>query len=97
VALALSRQALPVLDMDHIHKFPGSESRRLHTGPFSAQGRYYFGGERGRSAPGPGGARKLTAEGLQVSVVSMPSWNLFNLQPQEYKEEVLLRIFHLRH
>lgn len=32
---------------------------------------------------------KLEAEGLQVGVVSLPSWNLFNDQPQAYKQEVL--------
>ena len=32
---------------------------------------------------------QLTAEGEKVRVVSMPSWELFDLQPQEYREEVL--------
>jgi transketolase len=33
----------------------------------------------------------LTAEGEKVRVVSMPSWELFDLQPREYREEVLPR------
>jgi transketolase len=32
---------------------------------------------------------QLTAEGEKVRVVSMPSWELFDLQPQEYREAVL--------
>ena len=32
---------------------------------------------------------QLTAEGVAVRLVSMPSWEIFDLQPQEYREEVL--------
>lgn len=32
----------------------------------------------------------LAAEGIQVRVISMPSWDLFDKQPQEYKDSVLL-------
>ena len=32
---------------------------------------------------------KLTAEGVKVRVVSMPSWELFNAQPIEYRDSVL--------
>jgi len=32
---------------------------------------------------------KLTAEGANVRVVSMPSWELFEHQSEEYKESVL--------
>ena len=31
----------------------------------------------------------LTAEGIRSRVVSMPSWKLFLLQPDEYRESVL--------
>ncbi|HXM98273.1 MAG TPA: transketolase [Candidatus Dormibacteraeota bacterium] len=33
---------------------------------------------------------KLSAEGKKVRVVSMPSWELFEKQPQTYRDEVLL-------
>jgi transketolase len=36
-----------------------------------------------------GAAEKLAAEGVQVRVVSMPSWELFEEQTQEYKDSVL--------
>ncbi len=32
---------------------------------------------------------KLSAEGIRSRVVSMPSWELFEHQPQEYQDEVL--------
>lgn len=34
--------------------------------------------------------QKLAAEGIEVRVVSMPSWELFEKQPQEYKDSVIL-------
>lgn len=33
--------------------------------------------------------QKLLAQGVQVRIVSMPSWELFEAQPAEYREEVL--------
>ena len=33
---------------------------------------------------------KLKAEGIKARVVSMPSWDLFEHQDQDYREEVLL-------
>jgi transketolase len=35
-------------------------------------------------------AKKLDAEGKKVRVVSMPCWELFEEQSQEYKDSVLL-------
>ena len=35
------------------------------------------------------GARQLAAEGLNVRVVNVPSWELFEKQPREYREAVL--------
>jgi transketolase len=34
--------------------------------------------------------RLLAEEGIQVRVVSMPSWELFNKQPKEYRDSVIL-------
>jgi transketolase len=39
---------------------------------------------------------KLTKEGMQVRIVSMPSWKLFDAQPQSYRESVLPRSIHAR-
>ena len=35
-------------------------------------------------------AKKLEAEGKKVRVVSMPCWELFDEQPQSYKDSVLI-------
>lgn len=34
--------------------------------------------------------KKLAEEGIQVRVVSMPSWELFDKQPKEYRDSVIL-------
>jgi transketolase len=39
---------------------------------------------------------KLTKEGMQVRIVSMPSWKLFDAQPQSYRDSVLPPIVHVR-
>ncbi|MGZ5261557.1 MAG: transketolase-like TK C-terminal-containing protein, partial [Burkholderiales bacterium] len=39
---------------------------------------------------------QLTAEGIKARVVSMPSWELFKQQPQEYQDSVLPPQVHAR-
>ncbi|MBL8861710.1 MAG: transketolase [Planctomycetes bacterium] len=85
---ALTRQALPTLDRAKLGSAAG-----LH------QGAYVL-----RDAPNPqviligtgsevqlclAAADKLAAEGLAARVVSMPSWELFERQPQSYRDAVL--------
>ncbi|HEY2396794.1 MAG TPA: transketolase [Rudaea sp.] len=41
-------------------------------------------------------ATQLTAQGIAVRVVSMPSWDLFELQPDSYRDSVLPRDVPLR-
>ncbi|MFC5441627.1 transketolase [Rhodanobacter ginsenosidimutans] len=41
-------------------------------------------------------AEKLQAEGIAVRCVSMPSWELFDAQPQSYRDEVLPPAVHAR-
>jgi len=90
VALALTRQALPVLDRT---KYPAASNL--------AKGAYVL-AEAGGGAPqlvliGTGSEvslclaarEKLEAEGLHTRVVSMPSWELFAAQPRSYQDSVL--------
>jgi transketolase len=90
VALALSRQALPILDLQ---QYPQISLGVKAGGYVLAHSEHKA--EINLVASGAevhlalAAREKLTAEGLQVRVVSMPSWNLFHLQPQEYKEDVL--------
>jgi transketolase len=87
-ALALTRQALPTLRLD-----AGAEN-------LSAKGAYVL-----REAPGErdvtilatgsevelavAAAEKLNAEGVKAAVVSMPSWELFERQSDDYRRAVL--------
>ena len=90
VALLLTRQGLPIIDRA---KYGSAEGL--------ARGAYVLADSGDKSpeliliATGSEVAlaleagEKLTAEGIAVRVVSMPSWELFEKQPQAYKDEVL--------
>ena len=90
VCLVLTRQAVPTLDRDAL---AGAEGLR--------QGAYVLAEARdGRPdavlvASGSEVAlalearAALAAEGIEARVVSMPSWELFDAQPSEYREAVL--------
>jgi transketolase len=89
VALALTRQALPTLDRSKL----GAASN-------TAKGAYVLQDSEGAPqviliATGSevslalDAANKLHQEGIAVRVVSMPSWELFEEQNEEYKEAVL--------
>lgn len=89
-ALIFSRQSLPVLDRV---KFP--PAKELQHGAYILWG-------SGDATPeviliGTGSevhialeaAQKLAAEGIKTRVVSMPSWELFDAQPENYRKKVL--------
>ena len=91
VALALSRQNLPTLDRKS--KYASAEGLR--------QGAYILSEATGHKpdvvliASGSEvhialeAATKIQAKGPSVQVVSMPSWELFEAQPAEYRHRVL--------
>jgi transketolase len=88
--LVLSRQNLPILDQT-----------RLASAEGVLKGAYVLSHEHNGSpslimiASGSevslilAAQEKLAAEGIHSRVVSMPSWELFRAQPQEYRDEVL--------
>ena len=90
VALALTRQKLPVIDRQ---KYASAEGL--------TRGAYILADAKGRRpellliASGSevsvalDAYEKLTAAGIATRAVSMPSWDLFEEQPQDYKDEVL--------
>jgi len=90
VALVLTRQALPILDRTKYGAADGLE-----------KGAYILADTQGKNpeliliatgsevAPTLEAFQKLSAEGIAVRLVSMPSWDLFEKQPQSYKDEVL--------
>ncbi len=88
VALALTRQKLPVLDRS---KYPSAEGL--------ARGAYVLAdAEKPDLVLVASGSEvhlaleagdKLAAEGIAARVVNMPGWELFEQQPQEYRDQVL--------
>ena len=90
VALALTRQVLPVIDRS---KYASAEGL--------TRGGYVLADAAGKTpeiiliASGSEVAvalevfEKLTGEGIAARVVSLPSWDIFEKQPQSYRAEVL--------
>jgi transketolase len=90
VAMALTRQKLPVMDRA---KYASAEGL--------AQGAYILADSKGKRpeliliASGSevslalDAYEKLTVEGVAARAVSMPSWDLFEKQPQAYQDDVL--------
>ena len=90
VALVLTRQPLPTLDRSRVAPAAGV-----------ARGAYVLADSPGGPpqvlllATGSevslclGAMAELARDGIRARVVSMPSWEIFEKQPQEYREEVL--------
>lgn len=90
VALVLTRQALPTLDRKEY-----APAKGLHCGAYilkdASDGRLDLlfiasGSEVSLSVEA---AQKLEEKGIGVRVVSMPSWELFEKQPEAYRDSVL--------
>jgi transketolase len=85
VAMTLSRQNLPVFDRNEMGAAdvlrgayvlaPGDDGCIVATG--------------GEVWVAVAAREQLAKEGTNVRVVSMPSWELFEIQPQSYQDEVL--------
>jgi len=88
VALVLSRQAMSVLDRSVVP--PASELRQgayvLQDVPDPHLLLMASGSEVGVAV---GAAALLAEEGVRARVVSFPSWELFERQPEEYQRQVL--------
>ena len=88
VALALTRQGLPVLDIPAEELRAGVERGGYVLADDAAPEVILIGS--GSEVSVALAARQLLAErGVAARVVSMPSWELFDAQPQEYRESVL--------
>ena len=90
VALALTRQGLPVIDRS---KYASAEGLTrggyiLADAPNKAPEILLI--ASGSEVPvALEACEKLTAEGIAARVVSLPSWDIFEQQSQEYRDEVL--------
>lgn len=97
VALALSRQAVPVIDRERYASAEGL-----------TRGGYVLADAAGRAPgilliasgsevpPAVEAFEQLRNEGVAARVVSLPSWDLFEKQPQAYRDEVLPPAWTLR-
>ncbi|MGE5399446.1 MAG: transketolase [Ignavibacteriales bacterium] len=94
VALVLTRQKLPVLDPGKYPQLEKGVSKGayilLEAGDGSRPDLIIIasGSEVHISLEA---AQKLAMEGLRVRLVSMPSWNIFERQDQEYRELIILQ------
>ena len=88
-ALLLSRQKLPVLHKyaEVIHENAGKGAYVLDAGKGTAKAVIIATGSEVHVALEA--QAKLAEEGICVSVVSMPSWDVFEQQSEEYKQYVL--------
>ncbi|MBO3271032.1 transketolase [Hymenobacter defluvii] len=91
VALILSRQKLPVLDQETM----GSAREGVAKGAYilkdadNGQPELILIGTGSEVSLALEAQEKLTQEGVAVRVVSMPSWELFELEETEYQHKVL--------
>jgi transketolase len=92
VALALTRQNVPILDR---RQFAAAEGLRrgayVLADPPGGKPDLILIGTGSEVALVVAARQKLAEQNIQARVVSMPSWELFELQPREYRESVLPR------
>ncbi|MFW6174952.1 MAG: transketolase-like TK C-terminal-containing protein, partial [Chloroflexota bacterium] len=97
--LVFSRQDLPLVDRSR-----GEPASALARGAYIISDDSDGAGEPDVIIIGTGsevkvaqeGAALLSADGVKTRVISMPSWDLFDAQPEEYRERVLPSSVHAR-
>jgi transketolase len=90
VALVLTRQAVPVLDRDRYAPAAGLErGAYVLADPDEGEPELILIGTGSEVTLCVAAYEQLTAAGEKVRVVSMPSWELFDQQPEDYRDQVL--------
>ncbi len=87
-ALALTRQKVPVIDRNKFSKADGLR-RGAYVLADTETPRLILIATGSEVSLALEAREKLEAEGVPTRVVSMPCWELFEEQPQEYRDEVL--------
>lgn len=87
--LVLSRQNLPLLDRAQVAPSAGVERGGYVLWQSSAAPDVILIATGSEVHIALDAGKKLAAKNIQVSVVSLPSWELFDQQPAEYRESVL--------
>jgi transketolase len=97
VALILSRQALPTFDRGKYQPAAGlAKGAYVLADPADGSPEVVLIGTGSEVAMCLTAHEQLTAQGIKSRVVSMPSWELFEEQPQAYKDAVLPPSVHAR-
>ncbi len=90
VALVLSRQALPTFDRTRYAPASGlANGAYVLVDPPDGQPEVLLLGSGSEVSLCVAAFERLAADGIGARVVSMPSWELFEQQPQEYRDRVL--------
>jgi transketolase len=90
VALVLTRQNLPILDRSRYASADGMErGAYVLAGPANREPDVILIATGSEVSLAVESYEKLSTEGVAARVVSMPSWDLFEKQPQSYRDEVL--------
>src|SRR4029077_11376076 len=89
VALALSRQKVPTLDRSELAPAAGLERGAYTLWESSDSPDLILIGTGAEGGLTLEAGQSLAADVTAVRVVSMPCWELFEQQPQEYRDEVL--------
>jgi transketolase len=89
VALILSRQPMPTLDRTRYASAEGVRRGGYVLADADGAPEAILIATGSEVALAVGAHERLVADGVRARVVSMPSWELFENQPQEYRDEVL--------
>ena len=90
VALALTRQAVPTLDRSKTASAEGVRRGGYVLMDTDGQPDIILIGTGSELHLAAGAADELAKKGVKARVVSMPCWELFDAQPEEYRDSVLL-------
>jgi transketolase len=92
VALLMTRQAIPVIDRTHFSPADGLKRGAyiLADSP-SGRAQVLILASGSEVQPALAAYQRLKEEGIPARLVSMPSWELFEKQPEEYRNQVIPR------
>ncbi len=88
-ALIFTRQNLPVLDRSQLAPASGLRQGGYVLWESAADPETILIGTGSEVEIVLAAGKRLAAEGIRVRVVSLPSWDLFDRQPQDYRDRVL--------
>jgi transketolase len=90
VAMILSRQSLPIIDRTRYAKAENlAKGAYVLSDPEDGKPDVILIASGSEVSLAMEGKKLLDRRGIKARIVSMPSWELFELQPQKYRDEVL--------